>query len=231
MSPTWLVVNGKRRTVTADPDMPLLWVLRDVMGMTGTKFGCGIAQCGACTVHLEGAAVRSCSVPLSAAAGKHVTTIEGLSPNRAPRAPAGMDRARRAAVRLLPVRPAHVGGGAARRATPRPPTPTSTPRWTATSAAAEPTSAFAPRSTARRRRPDMSADVSRREFVKAGAASRASWWPAAPRLCPDGRGRGSPAPAPTLSPSAFLQIAARRQRHVLAHRSPRWGRASARCSR
>ena len=82
MSPTWLVVNGTRRTVTADPEMPLLWVLRDVMGMTGTKFGCGIAQCGACTVHLEGAAVRSCSVPLSAAAGKRVTTIEGLSANR-----------------------------------------------------------------------------------------------------------------------------------------------------
>jgi len=78
-----LFVNGKRRTVTADADMPLLWVLRDVIGLTGTKFGCGIAQCGSCTVHLEGAAVRSCSVPLSAAAGKHVTTIEGLSPNRA----------------------------------------------------------------------------------------------------------------------------------------------------
>ena len=82
MSPTWLVVSGTRRTVTADPAMPLLWVLRDVMGMTGTKFGCGIAQCGACTVHVDGAAVRSCSVPLSAAAGKRVTTVEGLSPNR-----------------------------------------------------------------------------------------------------------------------------------------------------
>ena len=82
MSPTWLIVNGTRRTVAADPEMPLLWVLRDVIGMTGTKFGCGIAQCGACTVHLEGAPVRSCSVPLSAAAGKHVTTVEGLSPNR-----------------------------------------------------------------------------------------------------------------------------------------------------
>jgi isoquinoline 1-oxidoreductase alpha subunit len=79
---TSLIINGRRRTVTADPEMPLLWVLRDVMGLTGTKFGCGIAQCGACTVHLEGAAVRSCSVPLSAAAGKHVTTIEGLSPGR-----------------------------------------------------------------------------------------------------------------------------------------------------
>jgi isoquinoline 1-oxidoreductase alpha subunit len=82
MSAISLIVNGKRQTVTADPDMPLLWVLRDVIGLTGTKFGCGIAQCGACTVHLEGAPVRSCSVPASAAAGKHVTTIEGLAPNR-----------------------------------------------------------------------------------------------------------------------------------------------------
>ena len=82
MSPTWLIVNGTRRSVSADPDMPLLWVLRDVMNMTGTKFGCGIAQCGACTIHLEGKPVRSCSVPLSAAAGKRVTTIEGLAPNR-----------------------------------------------------------------------------------------------------------------------------------------------------
>jgi isoquinoline 1-oxidoreductase alpha subunit len=82
MSAVSLFINGKRHTIVAQPDMPLLWVLRDVVGLTGTKFGCGIAQCGACTVHLDGAPVRSCSVPLSAAAGKHVTTIEGLSPDR-----------------------------------------------------------------------------------------------------------------------------------------------------
>ena len=82
MSAVSLVVNGRRRTVVADPSMPLLWVLRDVIGLTGTKFGCGIAQCGACTVHLDGVAVRSCSVALSAAAGKRVTTIEGLAPDR-----------------------------------------------------------------------------------------------------------------------------------------------------
>jgi aerobic-type carbon monoxide dehydrogenase small subunit (CoxS/CutS family) len=80
---TSLVVNGTRRTVTVAPDTPLLWVLRDVIGLTGTKFGCGAGQCGACTVHLDGAPVRSCSVPLSAAAGRRVTTIEGLSANRA----------------------------------------------------------------------------------------------------------------------------------------------------
>ena len=72
-------VNGKSQEVDVEPDMPLLWVLRDVMGLTGTKFGCGIAQCGACTVHLDGQAVRSCSMPVSAAAGKRVVTIEGLS--------------------------------------------------------------------------------------------------------------------------------------------------------
>ena len=73
-------VNGRSHEVDVEPDMPLLWVLRDAMGLTGTKFGCGIAQCGACTVHLDGAAVRSCMTPMSAALGKKVTTIEGLSP-------------------------------------------------------------------------------------------------------------------------------------------------------
>ena len=82
MTAVSVFINGKRRTVVADPAMPLLWALRDILGLTGTKFGCGIAKCGACTVHLDGAAVRSCSVSLSAAAGKHVTTIEGLSPDR-----------------------------------------------------------------------------------------------------------------------------------------------------
>ena len=72
-------VNGTAHEVDAPDDMPLLWVLRDLLGMTGTKYGCGMAQCGACTVHLDGAAVRSCALPVSAAAGKKVTTIEGLS--------------------------------------------------------------------------------------------------------------------------------------------------------
>ncbi|MGZ6144025.1 MAG: (2Fe-2S)-binding protein [Myxococcales bacterium] len=76
-----LEVNGSIREVDAPDDMPLLWVLRDVLGYTGTKFGCGMAQCGACTVHVDGAAVRSCVLPISAAAGKKVTTIEGLSPD------------------------------------------------------------------------------------------------------------------------------------------------------
>ena len=74
-----LKINGEVRTFDAPGDMPLLWVLRDVLGMTGTKFGCGIAQCGACTVHLNGQAVRACVAPVSRAAGQEVTTIEGLS--------------------------------------------------------------------------------------------------------------------------------------------------------
>jgi isoquinoline 1-oxidoreductase subunit alpha len=76
-----LDLNGSAREVDAPDDMPLLWVLRDVLGYTGTKFGCGMSQCGACTVHVDGAAVRSCVLPVSAAVGKKIITIEGLSPD------------------------------------------------------------------------------------------------------------------------------------------------------
>ena len=74
-----LNVNGKSRDVMVEADTPLLWVIREQVGLTGTKYGCGIAQCGACTVHIDGAPVRSCSFPVSAAVGKKITTIEGLS--------------------------------------------------------------------------------------------------------------------------------------------------------
>ena len=74
-----LHVNGTEHVVDATDDMPLLWVLRDLMGLTGTKFGCGIAQCGACTVHVDGAPLRACVTPASAVAGRKITTIEGLS--------------------------------------------------------------------------------------------------------------------------------------------------------
>jgi isoquinoline 1-oxidoreductase alpha subunit len=73
-----LTINGESKTADAPPDMPLLWVLRDILGMTGTKFGCGIAQCGACTVHLDGKAVRSCLLPVGAIGNRAVTTIEGV---------------------------------------------------------------------------------------------------------------------------------------------------------
>lgn len=74
-----LKVNGQTRTVDAPPDMPLLWVLRDLLDLPGTKFGCGVGQCGACTVHLKGVAIKSCSIPVSAVKGADITTIEGLS--------------------------------------------------------------------------------------------------------------------------------------------------------
>jgi len=76
-----LTINGQRTTVDASPDMPLLWALRDIAGLTGTKFGCGMAVCGACTVHIDGVPTRSCSITLSAATGKSITTIEGLAAN------------------------------------------------------------------------------------------------------------------------------------------------------
>jgi len=82
MTPMMLIVNGKSVSVESQPDMPLLWVLRDLLGLTGTKFGCGIAQCGSCTVHLDGIPVRSCILPVSTVSGKAITTIEGLSPDR-----------------------------------------------------------------------------------------------------------------------------------------------------
>ena len=74
-----LSINGKNYDVDVDPNTPLLWAIREQVGLTGTKYGCGIAQCGACTVHIDGAAVRSCSMPASAASGKKITTIEGLA--------------------------------------------------------------------------------------------------------------------------------------------------------
>jgi len=77
--PITFTLNGKSQSVDVDPQMPLLWVLRDTLNMTGTKFGCGMALCGACTVHINGEAVRSCVTPVSAVSGKKITTIEGLS--------------------------------------------------------------------------------------------------------------------------------------------------------
>jgi isoquinoline 1-oxidoreductase subunit alpha len=81
MADTSIRVNGSVRKVSVSPDTPLLWVLRDTLNLTGTKFGCGAGLCGACTVHVDGAAVRSCSTPLSQVGGKNITTIEGLSPD------------------------------------------------------------------------------------------------------------------------------------------------------
>lgn len=82
MASTKITVNSKEYTIDADPDMPMLWVLRDKLGLTGTKFGCGMGVCGACTIHMDGEAVRSCLTPLSAVEQAKITTIEGLSSDR-----------------------------------------------------------------------------------------------------------------------------------------------------
>lgn len=81
MSKYTLSINGKARTVEVEPDTPLLWALRDTLGLVGTKYGCGAGQCGACTVHIDGAAVRSCLTPVSTVGNKKITTIEGLDPH------------------------------------------------------------------------------------------------------------------------------------------------------
>ena len=110
---TRLTINGKTVDVDVETDTPLLWVIRENVGLTGTKYGCGIAQCGACTVHIDGVATRSCSMQVSEAVGKQITTIEGLAANggRTQRAES-LDRKRRSTMRVLPKRNDHGGGGA-----------------------------------------------------------------------------------------------------------------------
>ena len=107
-------VNGNTHSVDVDGDTPLLWVLRDVLGMTGTKFGCGMALCGACTVHVDGAATRSCITPVDSIGNSEITTIEAIGATRGRRQdPEGLARPRGRSVRLLPVGPDHVRFGAA----------------------------------------------------------------------------------------------------------------------
>jgi len=112
--PVTFKVNGKSTTVDVAPDMPLLWVLRDVLELKGTKYGCGMAQCGACTVHVKGVATKSCVLPVSAVRGTEITTNRRPLSRRNPSVGAGLGGARRAAMRLLPGRAAD-GGGAPRK--------------------------------------------------------------------------------------------------------------------
>ena len=147
-----LNVNGESRSVDVDPRTPLLWVLRDELELKGTKFGCGMSLCGACTVHVDGAPIRACITPVSAIAEASITTIEGIGATPiGSKVQAGMARRRRRAVRLLPGGANHVAQRRCWRAMPRRPTPTSTPRWPATSAAAARTRGSAPRSSKRSR--------------------------------------------------------------------------------
>ena len=107
-----LTVNGIKKQYSGDPTMPLMWYLRDELSLTGTKYGCGVALCGACTVHLNGEAVRACGVPMSDLEGKTVVTIEGLDQQRQSPGAGRVAQSRRAAMRLLPGRADHAGGGA-----------------------------------------------------------------------------------------------------------------------
>ena len=149
---TTLNVNGTVHEVDAEPDTPLLWVLRDELGLTGTKFGCGMAQCGACTVHVDGQPMRSCVTPVAAVGGSEMTTIEGLTGEVGR---GGADRvaaARSAQCGYCQSGPDDDRGGAAGGEPEARATPTSTARWSATSAAAPPISASAPPCT---RRPEL----------------------------------------------------------------------------
>ena len=110
---TTLNINGRNMSVEAANDTPLLWVIREQLQMTGTKFGCGAGLCGACTVHVNGEAVRSCQTSVSDAVGKKITTIEGLSRQGRSSAAEGLDCRAGSAMRLLPVRPDHAGSVAA----------------------------------------------------------------------------------------------------------------------
>ena len=110
MTTVAFTINGKPASVEADADAPLLWIVREHLKLIGTKFGCGAGLCGACTVHIDGKAVRSCQTQLSEVANKKVTTIEGLSPRFEPSAAEGLGGDAGAAMRLLPVRADHAGG-------------------------------------------------------------------------------------------------------------------------
>jgi len=149
---TTIRINGTTRDVDADPQIPLLWAIRDILGLTGTKFGCGIGACGACTVHMDGQAVRSCITPLSATNGHEIITIEGLSPdgNHRSSAPGVPTTSRNAAIAnpARSCRPRHCFG----KPRSRPASKSSMP-CRATSAGAEPMRASArPSSQLRRQR-------------------------------------------------------------------------------
>ena len=144
-------INGVEHTIDADPQMPLLWAIRDIVGLTGTKFGCGVGACGACTVHLDGQAVRSCLTSLADAQGHEIVTIEGLSADGSASGAARLGGEQRAAVRLLPGRPDHAGCRAAQTKRRSRPISRSSMRCRAISAAAAPISASGRPSNRQRR--------------------------------------------------------------------------------
>ena len=171
-----LTINGKSHKVDVEPETPLLWVLRDTIGLTGTKYGCGVAQCGACTVHVDGQAMKSCQSRPRAAFGKQITTIEGLSPNSRIRSskPGSRSACRSAAIasRARSWRRRRCSISAGTRATPR-----SKRRWRTISAVAAPTCASSRPFAARRRScsaeewPCRTETISRRTFIRTSVAA------------------------------------------------------------
>ena len=176
-----LKINGEERSWDGDPDLPLLWFLRDEVGLTGTKFGCGQALCGACTVMVDKQAVRACITSVSDVVDREVVTIEGLHPTGDHRGSEGLAPGQCPAMRLLPVRPDHAGRGPARRKIQNPPTTRYAKRWRATSAAAAVTSASKTRSISLRRESDHEHLHKSRQTSRHGnSASRSRRFPAAP---------------------------------------------------
>ena len=228
-----LFVNGRSQDVDVEPDTPLLWVLRDALNLRGTKYGCGIAQCGACTVHLDGTAVRSCVTPASSVGGRKITTIEGLAPEaRHPLQRAWI------AEQVPQCGYCQSGmlmsaGDAARAPSRSRPMPTSTALSAATSAAAAPTSGFARPSTARpapRRRGRRQVSMtSRADFLVAGGAASATalvvgfkLWPSLRTALAQARRRRRRASTRSRRGCASIPTA----RSASTRRRPRWDRAS-----
>ena len=233
--PFTIKVNNVQHDVDVDGDMPLLWVLRDVLGMTGTKFGCGMALCGACTVHLDGTPIRSCITPVESVGDAPITTIEAIGETPAgAENPEGLARSRSRPVRLLPVGPDHVGRRRCWRAIPIRATPTSTPPWPATSAAAAPMSASARRSSRRRKASSLvqgidhaarqldrdergddesEGNLSRRTFLRPAPPPAADCCSALPcrRLSPR---RAQAAADDDFAPNAFIRIGQDGRRHA-----------------
>ena len=233
-----LNINGNTHSVDVDDDTPLLWVLRDVLGMTGTKFGCGIAQCGACTVHLDGNPVRSCLLAVGSIGDRAITTIEGIGAT-----PAGA-KVQKAWLDLEVIQcgycqsgPDHVGGGAACRQSGSPTMPISMPRWREISAAAAPMCASARRSSAPRRRHREAAMRVLEQPIACSVAPRADQKRLGRRICPrlsssavgprpstsrSSRPTAPPASSRPMPSSASIMRARRRW----SCRRWRWARAS-----
>src|SRR6266567_768677 len=222
---TKIKVNGVDRTVDVDGDTPLLWVLRDVLGMTGTKFGCGVALCGACTVHIDGVAARSCISPIDSIGNSKITTIEAMG------ATAAGAKIQKAWLDREVVQCGYCQSGqimsasALLRATRIRPIPISTTRCPATSAAVGPTCAFAKRSSRPRNRADREAemildhltslaagadpspsanDLSRRRFLQVGSVAGGGLMLSL--HLPSANGDAEAAPADGFVPNAFIRI-------------------------